>query len=306
MHDGGLEDWGTTVGLPAGPVCGAGILVDSTHVVTCAHSVPGGRLTPHGVAVGFPTVDGPRTQSARVVGWFPPGPDDQGDIAVLELDGPPPSGVRPARARHLPVDPGREVWLRRYGFGGDAVTEAYARVAGPPGGAGQRLRLEDVRPGTRARDVALCGAGVVDAATGDVLGMVVAEEHFAVAPMAWMIRLTAVAGLYRPTRAGSPAAASGRRPAPVMELTRAVAELPTMSSPHGRDQMIGALPRQTANAIPRHTETRFDVWGIVRTCLEYPDGLTVLVELLRAFEGDSEPMRRVDAIVSELFPPRPV
>jgi hypothetical protein len=207
------------------------------------------------------------------------------------------------------VRPGCAVWLRRYGFDGAQIVEAYGRVAGPTADTRSRLRIEGVVAGTGVTDVDLCGAGVVDAATGELLGMVVAEERFATAPVAWMIDLNTVATRYLPVAGAVPAAGSvndnglrpGRRRPAAMELARVMAELPTMRSQDGRNQLVETLPRQIANAIPRHTERRFDVLGIVRTCLEYPDGLDDLFDLLHAFEGDSEPMSRVDLLRAELF-----
>ncbi len=85
--------------LKNGRQCGAGILLDSRHVATCAHVVntaleAGQQLQemPSGsVSLDFPWSRSPEPVHARVAGWHPPAPFGTApaglaDIAVLRLD----------------------------------------------------------------------------------------------------------------------------------------------------------------------------------------------------------------------------
>jgi hypothetical protein len=307
MNSMGSGGWCVTVGLPDGPVCGSGILVDATHVVACAHTVPGGRSAPYGVAVGFPGPSGAASRRAEVVRWAPPGPNEQGNVAVLKLDGSLPDGARPAYVSRWYPATSRAVRLRCYCLDSDQPIEAAAQLASLTGAAAERVRLSV----TCDDEADLCGAGVVDAGTNDLIGMVVAEDHYARTGLAWMISFDRLAtywpplarSLAQPTHPVPPPAAP--RPFAVVELALAVAELPTMSGQYGRDQVVSALPRQIATAVPRNAERRFDVLGIVRTCMNYPDGLTQLMQLLGSLEGDSAAMRQVIALIAELNNGRP-
>ncbi|MGY1762288.1 trypsin-like peptidase domain-containing protein [Geodermatophilus sp. SYSU D00779] len=88
-----------------GAVVGSAFLVDSDHVVTCAHVVtsalgrrdqeqPGEDDT---VQLEFPLVARGHVVQARVEVWCPVAPDDSGDIAVLTLAGPRPADLSPVR-----------------------------------------------------------------------------------------------------------------------------------------------------------------------------------------------------------------
>jgi hypothetical protein len=304
MTDGTPEAWRVRVRLPAGPVCGAGILVSPTHVLTCAHVVPGGRAAPEGVAVDFPGSAELRAVPARIAEWFPATGNDRGDLAVLELGSPVPPDVRPATLRRCgPVAAGRDVRLYRHSPGVDRGGWVPARLAGPSRAEAERVRLEGADVTDFRLELSFSGTGVTDAATAEVIGMVVAEDRVSSSKVAWMVPVEAVAGywpriaeLLGPSRAEAAALRSNA----VMEFVNAVSDLPSMRGQHGRDQVVNLLRWQIASAIPRHPERRFDVLGIVRTCLDYTAGLTDLVAILHSLEGDASAMRRVEAAVAAL------
>jgi hypothetical protein len=301
----GCAAWCVTVGLPTGPVCGGGILLDLRHVLTPAHVVPGGRLAPQGVVVGFPTLDD-EARPARVVRWVPP-TENAGNIAILELGTPAPRLARPAQIARGGPAIGHELRLRQYDADGDRLWETPARAVGRNEGSAQRQRLESLGKANGGRRISLCGAGVVDPATDGVLGMVVTEDRFGPITMVWMVDFATVAR-YWPTPAQLAVPVNGQPPATtahtrswlILKLAGAITELPTMNSPTARDQVVNTLPRHIANAIPRHAEGRFDVLAIVRTCDYYPEGLAELVNLLMTLEGSSAGMDRVLLIMSEL------
>src|SRR5205823_2551046 len=119
------------------------------------------------------------------------------------------------------------------------------------------------------------GAAIVDTATSQIVGMVVAENRYGTRPTVWLRPLGVVAAPAAPAGPVRAAPPAPRIPTTI-KLASAVAQLPTMSTEDGRDQVVGLLPPNIADAVPRHPERRFDVLGIVRTCLEYPDGVDTL------------------------------
>jgi Effector-associated domain 2/Trypsin-like peptidase domain len=294
MTDGTPEGWQVRVRLPAGPVCGAGILLSPAHVLTCAHVVPGGRTAPEGVAVDFPGSAELRALPARIVEWFPPSAD-RGDLAVLMLDSPVPPDVRPAPVRHCgPVTTGRDVRLYRHSPGTGHGAWVPARLTGPTASAVERVRLEGAEVTDFRLQLGFSGTGVVDATSGEVIGMLIAEDLVTGSEAAWMVPVETVTGYWPDLLAPSPAELVARRAGAVMELVTAVSELPSMRGQHGRDQVVNLLRWQIASAISRHPERRFDVLGIVRACLDHAGGLLELLDVLRGLEGDIAAMRRVE------------
>src|SRR5579885_1172795 len=80
---------------------GVGFLVSNKYILTCAHVVTqaldlrdGSRRPDTAISLDFPLVASGSMLSAYVIDWHP---DDSEDIALLELEGPPPNGVHSAR-----------------------------------------------------------------------------------------------------------------------------------------------------------------------------------------------------------------
>jgi V8-like Glu-specific endopeptidase len=127
----GEAPWQVRIRDDAGRVAGAGVLISTGHVLTCAHVVDrqaaeSGRAATDQVTVpiDLPDMAGCGPLDARVMtgGWFPVGGHGEGDIAVLEFDRDV-TGIRPARLsappsymdRHVsvlgyPNDPPYGVW----------------------------------------------------------------------------------------------------------------------------------------------------------------------------------------------------
>ncbi|MDQ7802771.1 trypsin-like peptidase domain-containing protein [Amycolatopsis sp. A133] len=155
------------------------MLLGESTVLTCAHVVQAAgeeALSGSHVLVRFVGLAGmPETLAAVRPGcWVPPTADGRGDIAVLDL------------AEAFPHVPGAP--LVRLGAVRDRVVHTYgfphphryglwvnnAELAGPAGAAGEWIQLNSPLPGERVRR-GFSGAGVIDKATGAVLGMVVTE-----------------------------------------------------------------------------------------------------------------------------------
>ncbi|RAY12802.1 hypothetical protein DPM19_22545 [Actinomadura craniellae] len=105
---------------------------------------------------------------------------------------------------------------------------------------------------------------------------------------------------------GSPAVPPRRAPRPrtanqiLFELVDLMLDIPVMAMERNREQVVRMLAPEIAGVIPRHGEARADTLAILRTCLDYSDGLPELLMAIRGFTGDSVPMRRLEQAVDDL------
>ncbi|GHG08633.1 MULTISPECIES: trypsin-like peptidase domain-containing protein [Amycolatopsis] len=185
------EPWRVCLVNSSGRALGAGMLLGESTVLTCAHVVQAAgeeALSGAHVLVRFVGLAGlPETLATVRPGcWVPPSDDGRGDIALLDLAEPFP---------HVPGAP-----LVRLGAVRDRVVHTYgfpaphrygvwvnnAELAGPAGAAGEWIQLNSPLPGERVRR-GFSGAGVIDKATGAVLGMVVTEYTDERAGLAYLI-----------------------------------------------------------------------------------------------------------------------
>lgn len=314
MTDGYAQTWRVRVSGDR-RVAGAGVLVTPDAVVTCAHVVDSalGPGTPGAAPTGRLVVDFPGSTSrtridagVRADGWVPVDDDNGGDLALLSLLATPPPDVRPAR-------------LRRCGEPARRRVRAFGHPTGLPGGVWTRAELVDYggpSPGWlqfdgldgsgRPVSAGFSGAGVVDE-SGDVIGMVVAADRMGGAKVAWMIptevlvdRLPALAALLTATGVDALSDTRAVGWADVQRLAQAISAVPVMSDESSRRHVVSSLRPAIAGAIPRHSALLMDVYGIVRTCLEHPGGLTELVAVIRGFAADSVSLARVDDLVRDM------
>ncbi|GGL10858.1 hypothetical protein Sme01_15670 [Sphaerisporangium melleum] len=202
----------------AGAACGAGVLIDDRHILTCAHVVNAalGRDTAERslpaapIEVDFPIDAGGARLPATVAdgGWFPIEDDERGDVAVLRLATPPPAGTAPAvLSDHV----ARGTRIRAYGYprGVDTGVWAVAYEVGDPSGPGW-VQLDASRTTGKRIERGFSGAGVESDDTGHVLGIAVTEDRDEAAKVAWMLPV-AVLARYWPSL---PITATGHRPRP--------------------------------------------------------------------------------------------
>ena len=193
----------------AGAIVGTGFLVDDRHVMTCAHVVNSaqGRTrntrqsAPEPVQVDFPFQDGAPGE-AQVVRWFFKPPDHKTDIALLELQQPPPV----PRYVALEAAP-REQW----GEAGSALgfPTGYADGVWVEGvfrreQAGDLLQLDASTTTQFFVEEGFSGAPVWDA-QGRCTGMIVAVAHLRTAFLIPAHRLAGI--VQRQAQAPSPAQA---------------------------------------------------------------------------------------------------
>lgn len=109
----------------------------------------------------------------------------------------------------------------------------------------------------------------------------------------------------------APAPAAARDPLPAMPrltsaqvqaLGDALLACGCVGSPVDRGAVLGELPRAIAGAIRYSPADRIHVHNIITTCARHSGGLAALAEAVRRFEGDSEPVARVEAILRQAAP----
>ncbi|WP_254885610.1 serine protease [Streptomyces sp. NA02950] len=161
----------------AGDVLGAGILLGSDTVLTCAHVIPddGSAVPATPVLVDLVGVHDARPVPARVAEgcWVPQLPDSCGDVALLRLSEPQPA-QHGAPLYRLPPLPRRPVWM--FGFPEDNPSGLWftGRIAGPAGPRSEWVQLNPDSPGDVVRR-GFSGAGVQDESSRHIIGMIVSR-----------------------------------------------------------------------------------------------------------------------------------
>ncbi|WP_149550949.1 effector-associated domain 2-containing protein [Streptomyces marokkonensis] len=84
------------------------------------------------------------------------------------------------------------------------------------------------------------------------------------------------------------------------DLVDALTALPTLRRPNGLDAVLQGIDPRVAAHRPRDDRLRFEVYGVVRTCLRYPGTLDTFMAELRTWEEDSEELRAVERVAAEL------
>lgn len=172
-----------------GRVLGGGVLLGGKYALTCAHVLPGEEVL---VDLCAPGDREPILAKVVEDGLIPLRADDRGDLALLELAQPQPADWG-ARLRTDPRTVGRPV--AAYGFPAGAPHGMWARAelsraAGP---AAEWVQLDARQAGNRVRR-GFSGAGVLDEASEDVLGLVVSEYSAEGSVVAWMQPVRTILG----------------------------------------------------------------------------------------------------------------
>ncbi|MET9380591.1 serine protease [Streptomyces sp. NPDC002928] len=186
--------WRVRVDDEGGSPCGAGVLLDDMHVLTCAHVVRDAGAEPGGTAPGVlirSVACSPEwTRTARVApdSWVHENGTRRGDVALLRLDEPAGCGNR-TRLWKAPLSGGT---VRVYGF---PRAEPYgistdAELVGPGGRQGEWGQLKRMNASDPWIEKGYSGAGVM-ALDGTfhrhVIGIVVADYVDGEARAAWML-----------------------------------------------------------------------------------------------------------------------
>jgi hypothetical protein len=239
-------------------------------------------------------------------GWFPATVDGAADLAFLELDPPAPAGAAPATLREW--DGGREP-LRAFGHPRALGTGVYTRCVpigtGGPGSAW--VQLDPLGPTGWPVGSGFSGAGAATAdPRGDVVGVVVAVAGPVERRVGWMIPVERVVG-YRPAlaaliRSGPTPVRDGEPASVAVRLLPFFAALPALADPHSRQLILTGLRPEISRNADRHSQTNFDILGILHACLRFPGGLAELVNVVEMFSHGSAEMAELDNALRQLPP----
>ncbi|MGH3831552.1 MAG: tetratricopeptide repeat protein [Pseudonocardiaceae bacterium] len=178
------DRWRVRIRNANGAVLGAGILLGTRYVLTCAHllirsdapdlstvnTVPDIDVTVD--FVGLPPLPSAKARVARG-GWVPDNDTDGGDIALLELDAPQPIGST-TPLRRLPATRGRAVYTCGFPRGLEDGMWVDATLSGPCGPGGEWVQMDATSPGRPVR-AGFSGTPVFDKLTQCAIGMVVGK-----------------------------------------------------------------------------------------------------------------------------------
>jgi hypothetical protein len=163
-----------------GTIVGTGFLITDRHIVTCAHVVEAAlemslpQQPQTAVSLDLPQIASGHVLSAHSVCWQAKHVEGSGDIAILELNSPPPPGASP-----LSLLRAANLWghsFRALGFPALHDHGAWATGVLRDRVANGRIQIEDIKaPGYRIQP-GFSGAPVWDETLQGVVGMVVTAE----------------------------------------------------------------------------------------------------------------------------------
>ncbi len=164
-----------------GAVLGAGLLLGTRHVLTCAHVLRPDDLGTEDtvpnieVVIDFVGLRPMRQARAQVApgGWIPPNDADGGDIALLELEETQPTGST-TPLRRVAVTRGRTVYTCGFPRGLKNGLWVDAKLAGNGGPGIEWVQMNPTTSGGPVR-AGFSGAPVFDEMTQRVIGMVVGK-----------------------------------------------------------------------------------------------------------------------------------
>ncbi|MFE3825105.1 serine protease [Streptomyces sp. NPDC059092] len=194
LHHHSDRPWRVRVDDEEGTPCGAGVLLDDRHVLTCAHVIRYAGAAPGGttsrVRISSVACRPEWTRTARVAPgtWVHDHGTQRGDVALLELDEPAGCGTRTTLWK-APISGGT---VQVYGFPDHTPfgMGTDARLAGSGHRQGEWGLLNRVRRGDPWIEPGYSGAGAMAVGgefDGRVIGIVVADYVHGDEKAAWML-----------------------------------------------------------------------------------------------------------------------
>ncbi|QXJ22459.1 hypothetical protein AGRA3207_003459 [Actinomadura graeca] len=86
----------------------------------------------------------------------------------------------------------------------------------------------------------------------------------------------------------------------LFEIVDRLMDIPLLTTAEGRQQIVDALRKEIAIRVPRRAQPHLDIHSIVRTCLEFPEGLQEFLSLVHAYAGESSQVQALDDTVARL------
>ncbi|MEU4553577.1 trypsin-like peptidase domain-containing protein [Micromonospora violae] len=280
-------------------VVGAGIQLTADLVLTCWHVIDDGTGADQRRWL-VDTPSHPGTRVAAEVTWSRAvGPAGEGDLAVLRCATPLPSAPATLADRG---DDEFDVRIVGYPANTPASVLVLARTVGPVDPSTGWRQLDRISSATAGIDRGFSGSGVY-ASDGAVVGMVLARTSVGQQLVAWMLPVgqwpaLLPPALLPPTLSAVSARATPRPPtAPLsfaqkMALARLLEEIPVLRHPDSRQLVIQSLPPHISRMVKPFGPLGLDMFGLIRTALEYEDGIAALYRVLLLTEGSaSTPLR---------------
>ncbi|MGW1209989.1 trypsin-like peptidase domain-containing protein [Streptomyces sp. NPDC002499] len=309
-------------------VVGAGVLVASRTVLTCAHVVeaalrlprPRTGAAPKGrILLDFPTTaqGTPEPIHAHVAedGWLRSPP--AGDVAVLRLESEPPAGAVPAPLGSCGTGTGESVAVYGYPSGVPDGIWARGQIVGAGGVHPAWRQIDGLDPVGAPVTRGFSGAGVWDLGRGLVVGVLAAvlaartTEAAPAARVAWMIPLDVLDGTRFEITAAAPAREAAQparvdEPLPARALWALVDRLLAVESFRidSGHQLLLQLPSEIVSGIARQNSPRIQLYQIVRRCGEFEQGPVALVSAVQWIEGDTTAVKNFVEEARKIWPGR--
>jgi len=301
----GPETWRVRILDSDGGVHGAGVLVHGRYVITAATAVaqslnvPPVPYRPHSrVLFDLPGQPQMRVRPAEIVWWPSGAASDRSALAGLSVVGPAIHGVRHPPLRRAGLPGPRVVRSHRFPAAKDGAGEvkAWGRLRAYNATMGHRISLDPLSPEsgpniTREH----CGADVVDAETGAVLGIVAAAPASSGGGTAEMVsirlitdqwrllnRIVAAAerdpqeatryvqatGLSQWSRRNGSGRAHWLGHADFLRLIEHSLQAPELATAQSRHTIASELPLEVALTAPRSTVDRADIAALLWACAD--------------------------------------
>jgi S1-C subfamily serine protease len=329
-------------GGKSGVVVGAGVLIDSRRILTCAHVITKaldlGKVseTPvEAVRIDFPQCAREDSRMARVIagGWFPE--HQSADIAVLEVDGDDVVHAVPAPLRSAPNPEDQMIYALGHPAGYDNGIWARARLIARGGVNPEWVQMEAFSDIGKRIQKGYSGAGVWDEQKRAVIGCVIAADRTEPDRVAWMIPVEIIAR-YWPDLEGlfQENAGQGQHD---LKVRRSPEQRRTAVLPSEDQQWITSVTEQLAAklgtmSVARDTKSRalliealeaqfgsrlqvdrrdgdYDISDFIHACLTNPGAPHELVRLLRRYavtEFEQRQVEEIDKLVEETIDPDPL
>ena len=324
-------------------IAGAGVLIDSRRILTCAHVITKAlsladvsEAPANAVRIDFPRCEEEDSRTARVIpgGWFPA--HGSADIALLEVD-----GDEDVRAVPAPLRPAGEPQLQMiyvYGHpaGYDNGIWALARLVASGGLRREWVQMEALRDIGKRIQKGYSGAGVWDEEKKAVIGCVVAADRAESDRVAWMIPVEVIARYWRELQSLLQQEAGQRQRDGVVRQPQGQGQPRTAVMPSGDQQWIISVAEQLtvrlrAMSVARDAKSRtllvqaveaqfagrlqvpcrdgeYHIRDLIDACLAHPGALHELVRLLRrnATESEQRLIEEIANLVEETIDPDPL
>jgi Effector-associated domain 2 len=299
------ESWRARLRESAGgPIHGPGIIVGGRYVIVSAHvaaralrlgshestALPAGQ-----VLFDVPAIPRLGIQRAVIIFWCPAAPRGQRPglgVAGLSIAGPAIRGIGDPAFRFDLGTRARIVRLRACDFPGGSRDKftAWARLSGYDANGAPWIplsRLTDESPDITGR---YHGSDVVDAQTGDILGIAVMDPSGGSRERACLVPMGRIAEewplLHRMTAPGTdgiPAELGFRAPSSVdiLPLVEKSLEVPVLANAQSRHRIVSELPFEVISTAPRSSADRADVAALLWSCTRVPGALNELAEKIR-------------------------